>query len=164
MNDLLSKLSSYDIFNNLLPGIVFVALADQVTDYTFIQTNILVGLFVYYFIGLVISRIGSLILEPILRRSAFVKFASYSDFITASQRDTKIELLSEKNNSYRTLCAAVLLVGLLWLYQIVESLVPVLSKYSASGLIVILLVIFLFSYRKQTEYVARRVELNKGKE
>ena len=93
-----------------------------------------------------------------------MKFASYSDFITASQRDTKIELLSEKNNSYRTLCTAVLLVGLLWLYQIVESLVPVLSKYSASGLIVILLVLFLFSYRKQTEYVAKRVELNKENE
>ena len=100
MVDLLSKISSYDLFNYLLTGIIFVILADSFTRYSFIQQDIAIGLFLYYFIGLVISRVGSLAIEPLLKRIAFLKFADYKDFISASEKDKKIELLSEVNNTY----------------------------------------------------------------
>ena len=67
LKELLSKLSSYNLFNYLLPGVIFVAVASKVTRYSFIQEDIVMGLFLYYFIGLVVSRFGSIVIEPILR-------------------------------------------------------------------------------------------------
>ena len=81
MKDLLDKLSSYNIFNYLLPGVVFVAISKSLTIYNFVQQDIVVGVFLYYFIGLVISRIGSIVIEPMLKWIRFVKF---SDSITNS--------------------------------------------------------------------------------
>src|SRR3972149_2970830 len=104
LKELLSKLSSYNLFNYLLPGVIFVAAASKVTRYSFIQEDIVIGLFLYYFIGLVISRFGSIVIEPILRGVSFLKFADYNDFVAASKKDEKIEVLSEANNTYRTLC------------------------------------------------------------
>lgn len=59
------KISSYNLFNYFLPGVLFAALADTVTSYNFLQSDLVVGVFVYYFFGLVISRFGSLIIEPL---------------------------------------------------------------------------------------------------
>jgi hypothetical protein len=128
VKELLEKLSSYNLFNYLLPGIVFVVLAARVTRYSFIQQDIVIGAFVYYFIGLVISRVGSLVIEPLLKRTSFVKFADYSHFVAASKADTRIEVLSEANNSYRTLCATFLVLLLLKGYERITTTYPNLGK------------------------------------
>lgn len=117
MGDLINKISSYNLFNYLFPGIVFVALSKEITAYSFVQQDILVGAFLYYFIGLVISRFGSLVVEPILKKIKFIEFADYKDFVVASQKDPQIEILSEANNTYRTLLSMFLLVFLLKLYE-----------------------------------------------
>jgi hypothetical protein len=113
MKDILSKLSSYNLFNYLLPGIIFVVLGSELTRYSFIQQDIVTGVFLYYFIGLVVSRFGSLVIEPLLKRISFLQFVDYKDFTSASKKDDKLELLSEVNNTYRTLCAVFILLLLL---------------------------------------------------
>jgi hypothetical protein len=158
MNELLSKLSSYNLFNYLFPGIIFAFLADEVTDYSFIQQNIVIGLFLYYFVGLVVSRFGSLVIEPVLRRFSFLKFAETKDFIAASKKDEKLELLSEVNNTYRTLCSLFFLLSLLRLYEFIEGIIPALKGLRTIMLIVSLFVVFLFSYRKQTSYIVKRIK------
>lgn len=161
MNEFLSKLSSYNIFNYLLPGVVFAVAADTFTNYALVQSDLVIGVFVYYFIGLAISRFGSLVLEPLLRKLSFLHFADYAEFVAASEADPKIELLSEINNTYRTLCSAVLLVGLLRLYQAIEVCLPGLQDWTDTILLVLLVVMFLFSYRKQTEYITKRVKVGR---
>ena len=47
--------------------------------------------------------VPTVIIEPILKKTNFVKFRDYPDYINASKKDGKIELLSEVNNTYRTL-------------------------------------------------------------
>ena len=101
MEKLLEKLSSYNIFNYLFPGMIFCILLEKTTSYSIIQENIVIDVFLAYFIGLLISRISSLIIEPLLKKVKFVKFAEYKDFVLASENDSKIELLSESNNMYR---------------------------------------------------------------
>ena len=91
MKDILQKLSSYNIFNYLLPGIVFVALLRLFTSYNLIVNEVIVGAFLYYFIGLIISRIGSLVIEPILKKTSLINFSDYGNFISASKKDEKIE-------------------------------------------------------------------------
>ena len=161
MKDLLDKLSSYNIFNYLLPGVLFAALVSKMTIYTLVQNDIVIGVFLYYFLGLVVSRFGSLVIEPILKKIGFVHFASYRDFVSASKKDVKIEVLSEVNNMYRTLCSLFVLLLLLLGYQSIQSHIPQLSRWNPAIAFVLLIVLFLLSYQKQTTYVTKRIEANK---
>ncbi len=160
MNELLAKLSSYNVFNYLLPGIVFAILAGDIIHYPIIQKDIVTGAFFYYFVGLVVSRFGSLIIEPLLKWLRFVKFADYKDFVAASQKDAKLDVLSEVNNTYRTLASLISLLLLLKLYMKIEERFPRLNEWNWTVLAVLLLVMFLFSYRKQTSYITRRIAAN----
>jgi hypothetical protein len=160
MVDFLSKISSYDLFNYLLTGIIFVILADKLTCYSFIQQDIAIGLFLYYFIGLVISRIGSLVIEPFLksRRISFLKFEPYEKFLAASEKDKKIELLSQVNNTYRTFCSVFAILFLLKLYEGIQSRFPFLKDWDLTLLVAFLFVVFLFAYRKQTGFLTDRIK------
>ncbi len=162
MKDLLDKLSSYNVFNYLLPGIIFVVLSKAFTSYSFEQKDVILGAFLYYFIGLVISRVGSLLVEPVLRKIHFVQFAEYSEFVSASHKDEKLNILSETNNMYRTFCALFLMILILKLYEKVTMAFPDASHWSRHVVIVGLLIIFLWAYRKQTQYVRQRVESKGG--
>ena len=157
MDGLLDKISTYNIFNCLLPGSVFAVIADAVTDYHFIQEDIVVGLFLYYFIGLVVSRIGSLVLEPILKLVRFVTFVDYGKFVEASATDSKIDVLSETNNMYRTLCALLLLLLLVVLFDRFALSLPWLVAVSPYVAGLSLLLLFMFAYRKQTASIVKRV-------
>lgn len=161
MKDIIDKLSSYNLFNYLFPGVVFVVLADAITDYSFIQRDVVLGFFLYYFVGLVISRVGSLVVEPLLKWTSFLKFADYKDYVTATKKDERVELLSEQNNTYRTLCACFGLLILLKLVEVLGRKFSIPQGWNLFILVVVLLVIFLFSYKKQTSYVKKRVEANK---
>ncbi len=159
MKELLDKLSSYNLFNYLLPGTVFVALAQRMSAHRFHDDNIVVELFQYYFIGLVISRIGSLVVEPLLKKTGFIAFAPYEAFVRASTLDQKLETLSEQNNMLRTFCG--LFVALLAL-RLFDSLVwrfGISHRVASPLVFATLLLMFLFAYRKQTHYVKQRVEV-----
>ncbi len=157
MDGLLDKISSYNIFNYLLPGSLFAVIADTVTDCRFVQDDIVVGLFLYYFIGLVVSRIGSLVVEPILKALRFVTFVDYGKFVEATKADPKIELKSETNNMYRTLCALFLVLLLVVVFDRLAPSLPWLVDSSPYIVGVALVVMFLFAYRKQTIYIVDRV-------
>lgn len=157
MKELLEKLSSYNLFNYLLPGVLFSVLASNFTKYSIIQSDIVTGVFVYYFTGLVISRIGSLIIEPLLKKVSFVRFAPYVDFVEASKMDEKLETLSEANNAYRTFSALFLLLMLLKLFEIASNKFSIVDRFGPIGLICFLFIMFIFSYRKQIKYIADRV-------
>jgi hypothetical protein len=161
MKELLDKISSYNLFNYLLPGILFAVLAERITKYSFVQDNIVTGVFVYYLIGLAISRIGSLLIEPLLKKLCFIRFADYKDFVAASKKDEKLEVLSEANNTYRTLCSLSVLLLLLKVYERIEDRFSMLKDCGGIILVVLLLLIFLFAYRKQTLFVLKRIKANK---
>ena len=161
MKDFIDKLSSYNLFNYLFPGVVFVVLAKELTGYSFIQQDVILGFFLYYFIGLVVSRIGSLVVEPLLKWTSFLKYADYKDYVSATKKDERLELLSEVNNTYRTLCACFGLLILLKLIEVLGKKFSIPHGWEFFILVVTLLVVFLFSYKKQTAYVKKRVEANK---
>lgn len=164
MKELVEKLTSYNLFNYLLPGTVFSVLADSVTGYSFIQANLFIAFFAYYFTGLVISRIGSLILEPILRKIGFVKFAPYDDFVRCSEQDKKLEVLSEANNSYRTLATVFVALGILKFAELIFDHTKIPEWTAHISLSIFLLGLFLFSFRKQTTYIKNRIDCNRGVE
>lgn len=158
MSDLINKLTPYNLFNNLLPGMVFSFLATQMTQYNFIHEDIVVGMFIYYFIGMVISRIGSHVLEALLKWSSFVRHADYKDFVKASNLDEKIDILSEQNNTYRSLASVFLSLFILKGYASISGLCPILQRYDYVILCIFLFLMFLFAYRKQTNYIVKRID------
>jgi hypothetical protein len=160
MTDVLARLSSYNIFNYLLPGIVFAITSNKLFGLSFAQGEIVVDLFIYYFIGLVISRVGSMIIEPVLARTGLVKRIEYEEFVAASRRDSKLELLSEANNTYRSLAAMILVLGLLRAYSIAENWVLWLREWRMGFLLGGSFVLFVLAYRKQSKYLVNRVRAN----
>jgi hypothetical protein len=155
MNNLVEKLSSYNLLNNLLPGIVFSYVATEITDYNLTQKDLLIGLFFYYVVGLIIGRIGSLILEPLLKTIA--PNSKYEDFINASKIDKKLEVLSETNNIYRTIVSIVFSLFIIKGYNLLEVNCDLFGRIKYLLLGISLLVLFVFSYRKQTKYITGRV-------
>jgi hypothetical protein len=157
MSEFLSKLSSYNIFNYLLPGVLFAAIGDVITSYPLIQKDLVIGAFVYYFMGLVVSRIGSLVIEPLLKLAGIIKFAPYKDFVSASQVDGKIELLSEANNTYRTLISLFVCLLALKCFEAVSNYFNIEATPSITISIVLLILLFVYSYRKQSNYITQRI-------
>lgn len=161
MTDLLQKISSYNLFNYLLPGILFSVALEKFGLVTFAHENLLIEAFIFYFIGLSISRFGSLITEPILKKIKFLKFAPYKDFVSASKKDAQIEIFSEANNTYRTLTSMLILLILFKAYSKLELALPTLEAWRLWILLVLLLIMFLYSYKKQTEYISKRINISK---
>ena len=160
MKDILDKISSYNLFNYLLPGILFVYISKYFTDFDFVQTDTLIGAFFYYFIGMVVSRFGSLFIEPILKKIGFLKFSDYKNYVSASKLDSKIELFSEINNTYRTLISTMFLLGILKFFNYLKVAWSINNDVSIFIAITLVFLMFLFSYRKQTNYITKRISAN----
>ena len=96
---LIEKISSYNIFNNLLPGIIFCYIVEKTTRLTFQTGEVWEKIFIYYFVGMIINRIGSIFVEPMLKslktkkKKKFLEFAPYSDYIEASENSPFIKTL-----------------------------------------------------------------------
>lgn len=174
VKNLLEKISSYEIFNNFFPGIIFCIIVEKTTRISFCTGEIWERLFIYYFIGMIISRVGSIFVEKKLGsikvknkktkvKEKFIKFAPYSDYIEASENISFIKILNETNNTYRTIIAMFVAVMCTKLYD--WFLYDMINNFGVVGnniifLIICLLITMLFihSYKKQTDYIRKRVE------
>jgi len=111
----------------------------------------------FYFIGLIISRIGSLLIEPLLKKVCKHSYCSYNDYIEGSQEDSKIELLSEVNNTFRTMIALGIVSLVTDIIVRASSKLSFISAYYSIILAVLFIALFIASYIKQTKMVSQRV-------
>lgn len=166
---IVEKISSYQLFNYFFPGIVFHFVVDQTMTFKIAPEDIMYRLFVYYITGMILSRVGSIIIEPIFKKLVWVIYARYTNYLDAQSKDSKIELLVLENNTYRTLVATFFSLSLLYLIDQIEWLH---DKYLHPIAIICYLIFFalLFSlaYRKQTAFIRKNVhkdlELNDKEE
>lgn len=130
-----------------------------ITPYDLVQPELAVGVFLYYFVGMIISRVGSVIIEPVFKKIGIVKYAPYNDYLRAAGKDPGIADLLEANNSYRTLTAMCLLL-LVTLFTVWAVEIWGVNMWHVRLIAVLaLVVIFIAAYRKQTNYIRKRVEL-----
>ncbi|PUU68234.1 hypothetical protein DBB36_19850, partial [Flavobacterium sp. WLB] len=123
--------------------------------------NLLINGFLYYFIGLTISRISSVYIEPFLKKIKFVTFRDYKLFVDASKKDNKLEILLEVNNKFRVLLTTIILVILSKVYYSIDLKWFNFSENTQEYLLLIFIaIIYLFAYRKQTNYVIKRIDAN----
>lgn len=111
---------------------------------------------------MIISRIGSIVIEKLLKWTNLIEFAPYNDYIEASKEEPFIKDLSEKNNIYRTLIAMTAIISGVKLYDLIIALYTSNSCWSSDLLLffifLLITILFIYSYKKQTDYVRRRVE------
>lgn len=157
MDKLIDKISSYDIFNYLFPGVIFTIVLSKISPYNLIQADLLTGAFVYYFIGMIIGRIGSVVVEPILKWCKFVRFARYSDYVKVVNTDTGMALLVEKVNMFRAFVAVFMLLLSEILIDRLHSIYPDAWIFTPVFMLSVMLILFLYSYKKQVQYVAQRI-------
>lgn len=157
MEKLLERISAYDLLGNLIPGAVLYALLCRHVGHSLID-NVLVEIAVCYFLGLVAGRIGSLLIEPLLEKLKLVKKRDYSEFVAASRKDPKIETLSGVRNMYRSFIAVLAIYAVLlvigWLLETFPATGPCVKIMG----VILLILLFFFSYRKQTGYVNDRIK------
>lgn len=159
METLLDRLSSYNLLNNLLPGILFLVLIDVLEIVNIDESNLYMMLFGGYFAGMVISRIGSVVIEPWFKLWKIVRYAKYEDFLKAESKDTKIPMLLSESNMFRTFVAMFLLLLVLFVVCLSPSVKDWLRTPCANMLaIVLLLILFIVSYRKHITYIRKRVD------
>lgn len=164
MSEFINKISAYEIFNYLFSWIIFTRFVNNfswvhISEYVVSESiyDIFLFVFVLYFIWLVISRIGSVIIWPILKK-LWLEFADYKDFIEAEKVDKKIETLYMRNNVYRTL------ISLSFCLFVIQIIVDIVNSSFCSHLLYyvclnLLFILFLCSYIKQTNYIRKRVKI-----
>lgn len=161
MEKLLDKLSAYNIFTNLFPGIIYCFVATKLFDFPLIQDDLVIAAFLYYFCGMVISRVGSVVIEPIMIKSGFVSYANYNDYVAASKSDKLIEELLVTSNAYRSVVSFVICLLATGAWGAALSKWPSFQSIDQYLLLGSLLVLFGFSFRKQTNYISKRVAIHK---
>ncbi len=162
----IDKLSQYNFLTNILPGTVLCIILKYLVGYDLIPDDYYQAGIVFYFVGMVTSRLGSLVVEPLLKAILWVKYAPYSDFLQAEKEDSKITLLSQENNVFRSYITVMFISAIIYMYKNYSLDWRCLMRDEPLVLIISLLVIFLFAYRKQTSFVRKRVEnfIKKSKE
>ena len=154
IKDVIDKLSSYNLYNYLLPGFVFVMILSKTTsllpgDLAFDFINIVL----IYFTGLVISRIGSLIIEGILTKRLNIGEIDTSILIKKLKSNVKFEVIFEVMNMYRTIAAMLFLLSLMTLLDLTLHHYTWLISLLTAIVEVLLATLFTFAYCKQRNKV-----------
>ena len=155
---LAEKISEYNLFNYLLPGSVFLVSWRYVSGAVPFENSILLFLISAYFLGMVLSRIGSLVIEPVLLWARFVRFCDYGEFVRAEVMDPKLTTLSQENNTYRSMTAVFCVLLLAKAALLVRPQFALWDRAAGWGCLVALLVLFACSHRKQCRYIVKRVK------
>jgi hypothetical protein len=157
MEDLVSKISSYNILNYLLPGCVFAFATSYLGILDIMSASLLINLFLYYFIGMTISRIGSMIIEPAYKRLGLVEHNNYNDYLTATERDKHIAQLLEQCNVYRTSVALIASIAIVAAIKTVAFELAMPDYVLVLILGIVLFSIYTAAYWKQNEFIRKRV-------
>lgn len=158
MSELIEKVSAYDLLNSLIPGGVLVYFMGVLGYLDISSTNAFFLCAFAYVLGVVGSRVGSSILEPLAIKSKKIRH-DYGAYISAEKNDEKLSALTTVSNMYRSLAGSLVVLALLSL----GSLIPEIHRCWLLLIYgVLCFVLFLASWLKQERYIAKRITINKG--
>ena len=164
---MLTVIPVYNLLTNLIPGTLLAILLKYFVegcDIFSITDNTWIIVVILYFMGVINSRISSLMFEPLFKKLKIVKYASYDDYTKAEFKDTsgKLTLLSQANNEYRSYLSVFTLVIIFKLFFLSTKIKEFVTDYISWFVLLFGFILFLFSYRKQVAYITSRItQLNK---
>ena len=158
MEYLLNKIGSYNILNNIIPGAMFVYFWSALDLGAFPSCNVIESIILYYFCGLVFSRIGSLIIEWSFKKVNLISYKPISEYLEATKRDSLIETLLETNNMYRTFTGLFLVLVIVKVYMAAANHFCISREIVTWIVLIGLLFLFAGSFCKQTKHIRNRIE------
>lgn len=156
---IIDKLSQYSFITNILPGAILCIILKYLVGYDLFFTNdwVLIGI-IFYFVGMVNNRVGSVIIMPILRWTRFIKLKPYAEYISAEKKDEKITTLSLESTAFRSYISVCFLSLLSMLFKTLSDRSEFINNNTSLILLLLLFILFLFSYRKQIRFVRDRID------
>ena len=153
-----AKISNYNILNNFIPGAILCVVFKYLVGYDFMNVSPLELIVIFYFAGMVNGRIGSIIVEWMLKKISWVTFRDHQSFVKAEQKDNKISSLVEVNNLYRSMITVSFTALFVKLYYVGVEQHWDFGNISEWILLVAMLFLFGAAYRKQTDYIVSRID------
>ena len=154
---LIKSFSRYELLNNLIPGIILCFILKCI-GYEITDDDWFINIVLYYFVGLVNGRISSLVLEPLCKTISLVKWRSYSSYNKAKNKRPNIVTLQEIANMYRSLASVFVIALCALLYKHISNHYICLDDNDYWIIWLVLLALFLFSYRKQVSYIIKIID------
>ena len=149
INSLFNKLSAYQLLSLMLPGASLLGTLKFIFTIDIkVNENIWWFLLASYVVGIILSRIGSLLIEEVFKKMGFIKGYNVGNYIAKRKEDDMVETLLSFANLYRSFCAL----------SIVLIIVTMVKGYGFCDywhyflLEVLLLLLFAFSFCKQYNY------------
>lgn len=166
MSELLSKISSYNLYNYLLVGFVYNMLLCHYTQLGYVDESILKTLIVCYVMGLFIAKLASLFLEPLLIRlhwnnKKFLKWRNKNEYLEASFKDAKIPILLEEANVCRNIAMPIFVFFICLLYDKYVS-IYIYMIVAECLFYVIAFFICIFSYKKKIRQISDRIDKSRS--
>ena len=155
------KLDAYDVVANLVPGAALTYALHFSKFPTPAPNDWAAFLLVAFVAGVTTNRLGSLVVDPLLRGTKFLKPKNYDSFVASEKVDKKLETLVANHGLYRTFFTA----GLIYLFLdvVFHWLPPVASSSQIVFVLFVLagMIVFLFAFRKEDGYIHTRIEAAK---
>ena len=163
MKSIINQISRYHIINYLIPGLFVMIASKCMTNIAVCIDKMWVICIIGYVTGMVLNRLGSLVIEGVLMRFKLIKHAPIECYVRAEKKDKKIQELLTDANMYRTMSVASIALVIECIYL---SIIGLLIPMNATMLIIVLVLmgmLFFASYIKQTRHIVGRVNAIKEK-
>ncbi|WP_037499322.1 hypothetical protein [Sphingomonas jaspsi] len=150
------KLDAYNLVANLVPGAALTYALHYSNFPSPEPRDLGAFLLVSFVAGVTVNRLGSLILDPFLRRWRFLKPKDYQSFLVGEKADPKLEALVANAGLYRTFFVA----GFVYLVALAAATlgVPLSNQVVLASFVVIGMIVFLFALRKEDGYIHTRIK------
>lgn len=157
MSDLAYLISNTRIVSCLVPGAMMCVFINNYFRVDFLKNDALFNIIIFYAVGVVIGRVGSIVIEPFFKNIGLIEKDNYARFIEAEERNPKLNTIDEICRFYRSLVALmiIIIVGL-----IVSFFLKMYSLWISFGALIaaiLILVLMVFAYRKQSKYTIERI-------
>ena len=160
---MLEKLDAYDLIANLVPGAALTYALHFSRFPTPAPEEWAAFLLVAFVAGVTTNRLGSLVLDPLLRRFGFLNRKNYTLFVESEKADRKLETLVANHGLYRTFFMA----GVIYLSLLaVSRLFPAIATADQAVFVTFVLAgmtVFLFAFQKEDRYIHDRIQAARRK-
>lgn len=156
MESLLSKISAYNLISYGLTGLL---LASCYIVLHGLSPNFgpAIAFGVVYLVGILVSRIGSVLMEWPLKKIGFIKYADYENYVEAENVDSKVSGIAEQSAFYRTLSCGFILLAIFSEFDARDPVIIGFAGWIETSAFSFMAILFLFAYRKQCKFVFDRV-------
>ena len=155
---LFDKVSTYQLFNYLFPGAVLLFILELCYKGEGQQNfSVWEKLFLCYTVGMAVSRVGTHLFEDLFERVGLFQRTDYKEIIKAELKDSKVNMLLQVSNTYRTMAAVFLVLVIIMLINKCHCLGFVFASWLV-WLSIGLVILFIFSFRKQYNYAGNRAK------